>query len=104
MDSKFKVLGKRLYWPNLRDLVVLQSILSRFLFPIHLPASFREKIINKWMGIWQRDWTLPSGAKSLKFGQYKLLPSTLPLLFINCSELSFKKIICNQIAIQTQWI
>ena len=32
MNSKVKILGKRLYSPNLRDVAVLESVQSRFNF------------------------------------------------------------------------
>ena len=49
MNSKVKILGKRVYSPNLRDVAVLESLQSRFQLFIHLPASWREKIIDKCM-------------------------------------------------------
>ena len=81
MNSKVKILGKRLCSPDLRDTALLESVQSRFLLFIHLPASWREKL--------KRNWTFNSSATSLKFGQYNLLPWILTLLFLTGSEFIF---------------
>ena len=33
MNSRVKIIGKRLYWPNLRDAAVLENVQLRFNFP-----------------------------------------------------------------------
>ena len=49
MNCKIKILGKRVYSPNLRDVAVLESLQPRFKLFIHLPAIWREKIIDKFV-------------------------------------------------------
>ena len=49
MNSKVTILGKRLFSLILRDVSMLKSVQSRFKVFIHLPVSWREKIIDKCM-------------------------------------------------------
>ena len=49
MNRKVKALGKRLYSPNLRDEAVLESVQTCFKLFIHLPASWREKFVDKYI-------------------------------------------------------
>ena len=49
VNSKVKILGKRVHSPNVRDAAVLESVQTRFYFFIHLPTSWWEQITDKCM-------------------------------------------------------
>ena len=72
-NSKVKILGERVYSPNLRDVAVLVSLafLTFLTFAFH---AFGGKKLET--NVWQKcDSTFSSTASSLKFGQHNLLPS-----------------------------
>ena len=77
MNSKVEVLGKRSCLQSLRNLAVLE-IKASVIFPMHSPASLREKIMVKFTKHRGRDWTLSSTctAKLIRFAEYNLLPRT----------------------------
>ena len=89
MKSTATVLGKRLYWPNLRDAAVLENVQSRFNFP-YICLYFFPPTCRQTYGKLKRDWRLSSAATSLKFGEYTLLLSIFILRFIY-SEFLFKE-------------
>lgn len=73
MNIKVRILGKRVYSPNLRDLPVLESLQSSFIPIVPLPAIWREKNYRQIHRKLKRGLTFRSTAESLKLGQYNLL-------------------------------
>ena len=82
MNSKVKVVGKRLYSTNFIYLAVLESVQSHSQVFIFSPQSYRQMYGKKRLDA-------SSIAKSLKFNKDDPLPGTFTLLFKNCSEFIF---------------
>ena len=51
MNSRVTILGKRLYWLNLKKVAVLEKAQSRFSFSLHLPVIFSRQLAGKCMKI-----------------------------------------------------
>lgn len=64
MNNKVKLLGKRLYVPQLRDVAVPESVHSRSQFSLHLSIISPRKLAGKCTRNQKRDYTLSSAVTS----------------------------------------
>ena len=95
MNSKVKILAKRVYSANLRNVAVLERLQSRFELFIYLPASWREKIIDK---------CIENKSATERFLAHLHLSNLVNTIFYLQSSLCClfsKESICRQIFIQT---